>query len=109
MSKKVFHDFKIFAVNRGFYKQYKELSRPNQRKEKFIDVVQNFEPIQLIQSEKAFCRWENYRYWREHSVEWAKYCLTNRLWYYKTKTLDYADNYFYDVSDIKKITNNIKK
>ena len=98
IAKKTIYLFKKFAREKGFWEEYKKLSRPlNHERITYIDLVSRVipEPIELIQSSVHFCNWpsfytENGIEWRNLSYEWAKICAENKLWYDKFVAVSYS-------------------
>ena len=98
IAKKAIYLFKKFARKKGFWEEYKKLSRPlNHEGITFIDLVSRVisEPIKLIQSSTYFCNWptihtKNGIKWCNLSYEWAKICAENELWYDKFETQSYS-------------------
>jgi hypothetical protein len=99
IAKKAIYLFKKFARKKGFWEEYKKLSRPlNAKGITFIDLVFRVitEPIELIQSSRYFCSWpskytKNGIKWRDLSYEWAKICVENELWYNKFEAKSYSE------------------
>ena len=101
IAKKTIYLFKKFAREKGFWEEYKNLSRPlNHEGITFIDLVSRVvpEPIELIQSTAYFCHWpSNYTKdglkWCDLSYEWAKVCAENELWHDKFKAESYSKTF----------------
>lgn len=101
IAKKAIYLFKKFARKKGFWEEYKKLSRPlNNERITFIDLVSRviMEPIELIQSSAYFCDWpcsytKNGIKWRDLSYEWAKICVENELWYHKLEAQHYSKTF----------------
>ena len=100
IAKKAIYLFKKFARKKGFWEEYKKLSRPLNDKITFIDLVSRVitEPIELIQSSTYFCSWprsytKNGIKWRDLSYEWAKICVENELWYHKFEAQRYSRSF----------------
>ena len=90
IDKKTLYEFKRFARSKGFWEEYKRLSRPLGCGTKFIDVINKHEPVELIQSTTAFCHWpSNWQKWHDRSVEWAKICIEKKLYFNLNKSSDY--------------------
>lgn len=88
--KNTLYEFKRFARSRGFWEEYKHLSRPLNYGTKFIDVINKHEPVELIQSTTAFCHWPcNWQKWHDRSVEWAKICIEKKLYFNLNQSSDY--------------------
>ena len=98
IAKKAIYLFKKFARKKGFWEEYKKLSRPlNDDGITFIDLVSRVvpEPIELIQSSTYFCHWPSFYTkdnlkWCDLSYEWAKICAENELWYNKLEAKSYS-------------------
>jgi len=98
IAKKTIYFFKKFAREKEFWEEYKKLSSPlNDDRITFIDLVSRVirEPIELIQSSTYFCHWPSYYTengikWCDLSYEWAKICVKNELWYYKSEAKSYS-------------------
>ena len=89
--------FKKFAREHHFWEEYKKLSVQLKGGRKFIDVVREYEPVELIQSSKGFCTWpsdssneKRIESWMVLSRLWAKICLENKLFYNEEKALKYV-------------------
>ena len=101
IAKKAIYLFKKFARKKGFWEEYKKLSRPlNAEGITFIDLVSRVipEPIKLIQSSTYFCHWPSYYTengikWCDLSYEWAKICVENELWYHKFEAQRYSKSF----------------
>lgn len=101
IAKKTIYFFKKFAREKGFWEEYKKLSRPlNNKGLTFIDLVSRviLEPIELIQSSVYFCCWPSNItkkgiLWRNLSYEWAKICAENELWYDKFEAKSYSKSF----------------
>lgn len=101
IAKKTIYFFKKFAREKGFWEEYKKLSRPlNREGITFIDLVFRIisEPIKLIQSSTYFCTWptnytKNGIKWCDLSYEWAKICAENELWYDKLEAKSYSRDF----------------
>ena len=80
--KKTLYEFKKFAREGGFWERYKTLSNPLKRKT-FLEILDDNEPVELIQSSNCFCTWPfgETGIWRTRSMEWAKICLDNNLFF----------------------------
>jgi len=91
IDKKTLYEFKKFARSKGFWEEYKQLSLPFKYSHtKFIDVINRYEPVELIQSSSAFCHWpSNWQKWHDRSVEWANICIAKGLYFNLNKALDY--------------------
>lgn len=125
--KNTIHAFKKFLRDNGKWEEYKRLSYPlngNGRSGKWLEpisfkqLVTLCEPVELIQSSTYFCSWTRgtANIWYPLSIEWAKYCLDNGLYYDFGKAFRYVNTYISSslVSDFlhdKRLftfTNNIK-
>lgn len=90
--RKTLYEFKKFARKNGFWERYKTLSNPlNERSKTFVEILNEYEPVKLIQSVSCFCRWpvDETLLWRDRSKEWVKICLDNDLFFDE----QYAKNY----------------
>lgn len=91
IAKKTLYEFKRFARSKGFWEEYKQLSNPLKYPHaKFIDVINRYEPVELIQSSSAFCHWPtNWEKWHNRSIEWAKICIEKKLYFNLNKSSEY--------------------
>lgn len=101
IARKTIYEFKKFARKERFWEEYKELSRPiNIRHISFIDVVNTYEPMRLIQSSEAFCMWptlhprksNTFKSWLDLSKEWLKICEKKSLFRDQTAFLRYYNS-----------------
>ena len=98
IARKTLYLFKKFAREHHFWEEYKKLSVQLKGSRKFIDVVREYEPVELIQSSKAFCTWPSYtnnekrtESWMSLSRRWALICFQNKLFYNEEKALKYTN------------------
>ena len=88
--RKTLYEFKRFARSEGFWEEYKQLSDPLKCGIKFINVINRYEPIQLIQSSSVFCHWPtDWQKWHDRSVKWSNICIAKGLYFNLDKALDY--------------------
>ena len=102
------YEFKKFARQHKFWEEYKRLSyrlgyrKPDYynkdlKKVSFIELVEEVEPVTLIQSTSSFCNWPHIKntngdYWAVLSKEWAYICLKNGLFYREHQALSFVKN-----------------
>lgn len=104
VTKRTVYFFKKYAREKGFWEEYKALSIPlnkprcrlssSRKPISFIEVVNEYEPVKLIQNANAFCHWpslvtKNGLRWSILSAYWAKICVKEKLYRNKTKSLEY--------------------
>lgn len=103
------YEFKKFARQHKFWEEYKRLSyrlgyrKPDYynkdlKKVSFIELVEEVEPVTLIQSTSSFCNWPttkntNGDYWAVLSREWAYMCLKNGLFYDEHQALSFVRSF----------------
>ena len=81
--------FKKFLRDKGKWEAYKTLSNPLKgwgKWEKpllFKKIIEECEPVKLIQSSEYFCQWPSGQFdmWRSLSQDWAIICFENNLFY----------------------------
>ena len=103
LTKKVVYLFKKYARENGFWEEYKKLSFPlndKNNQKTFIQVVDENEPVTLIQNAKAFCSWPSHfttkgLYWSLLSSNWAKICVKEKLYRNKRNCFFYIDTNIY--------------
>ena len=96
LTKKVVYLFKQYARKEGFWEEYKKLSSPlnDKRNPKtFIQVVEENEPVKLIQNCYAFCSWpcsftSHGKTWERLSADWARICIRENL--YRSESIMYT-------------------
>jgi len=96
ITKKALYYFKKFARENNFWEHYKKLSDPiNMEGKTFIDVLNENEPIKIIQNACAFCHWpppspfQSHPNWGTLSMRWAKICCENDIMRDKIIALNY--------------------
>ena len=106
LAKKTLRLFKKFAKENKFFLRYIKLSNPLKRGKTFIQVIDECEPISLIQSSSYFCAWPcvpfdtrfapyatSKKTWRQLSYEWGQICADNELWHDKYEAERYASTF----------------
>ena len=108
--KRTVYEFKKFARQHKFWEEYKHLSvrlgyrtndpyvLRNHKQVTFVQLVEEVEPVTLIQGASSFCTWPTKKtnkgeYWAELSKEWAYFCLTNGLVYVEEEALKFVKIY----------------
>ena len=89
--RKTLYEFKKFARKGGFWERYKTLSNPlngnfllkGKRRKTFVEIVNEYEPVKLIQDSSCFCGWpiDECSLWRDRSIKWAEICIDNGLFF----------------------------
>lgn len=98
--KKTLYEFKQFARKGGFWERYKTLSNPlngsflldGKKRKTFLEVLNEYEPVELIQSASCFCGWpiNEQSLWRDRSIKWAEICVDNDLFFNEKKARTYV-------------------
>lgn len=98
--RKTLYEFKKFARKGGFWERYKTLSSPlngsflldGKKRKTFLEVLNEYEPVELIQSASCFCGWpiNECSLWRDRSIKWAEICVDNDLFFDEKKARTYV-------------------
>jgi hypothetical protein len=109
--------FKKFLRDKGKWEAYKALSNPlngwgewENKPLLFKELIEQCEPVELIQGSKYFCIWPNGQYdmWRILSQDWAIICFENNLFYDLQEALLFTKYYISPSLPLAKAINRIK-
>ena len=91
VAKKALYEFKKFAREHEFWEKYKMMSKSIQEG-KFINKLNNEEPIKLIQNANVFCHWppSEHNFWQSLSRNWADLCIEHKIY----RDIDYVMYYY---------------
>lgn len=115
--KNTIHLFKKFMRDKGKWEAYKTLSCPlngwgkwENKPLLFKEIIEQCEPVELIQNSAYFCQWPNGQYdmWRILSKDWAIICFENNLFYDLQEAILFTKYYISATPTLVKAINRIK-
>ena len=115
--KNTIHLFKKFLRDKGKWEAYKALSYPlngwgewENKPLLFKEIIEQCEPVELIQNSKYFCQWPSGQYdmWRVLSQNWAIICFENNLFYDLQEAILFTKYYISATPTLVKAINRIK-